>query len=317
MYEHTQPENYWYTAVYDELIWAVVYPLKDNSSLILFLDKNGCIFESLGYPSWDKTIEAMFINGFTKYADDEAKQRLTPPAPPFKEMNTLNELMTFFKESWIEPTIEDGTSPKTDWDSRYTNKSLPTLLKKYSAALKYILWTMALMLGISGYAYFTEPDGIVVNTEGKIAGNFNKIREVVQGAKFWEVQLLAVNKSIATNQEAISTGNYKNDFDTLVTIEDDDESFSLDELEKSMEKVIFGEHYKTILNDPAIHSLRSEAKQLHAKASALEYEARQIAMRKFNELSTTKLISNLQKIKTHCASPHPLDHISALLRWSP
>lgn len=299
MYENTQPENYWYTSVHDQPIWAVVYPLKDDSSLILFLDENGFIFESLDYPSWKRTTEAMFINGFTRYIDDEAKQQRTPPVPPFKEMNTLNELMTFFKESWIEPTIEDGTSPKTDWDSSYTNNSLPNLLKRYSAAVKYILWTMALMLGISGYAYFTEPDGIVVTTEGKIEGNFNQIRKFVQGAKFWEGQLLAVNKSIATNQEAISTGNYKNDFDTLDHLEEDDESFSLNELGKSIEKVIFGEYYKTILNDPAIHSLRSEAKQLHAKASVLEYEARQIAMRKFNELSTTKLISNLLKIKAH------------------
>ena len=301
MYEHTQPNNYWYTAVHDKLVWAVIYPLKDDSSLILFLDEKGYNFESLDYPSWERSADAMFINGFTRYVDDEeAKQCIIPPSPPFKETSTLDELMIFFKENWIEPTFEDGTMPKTDWDSSYTNNSANpyVLLKKYSPTFKYALWSLTLLLAICGYAYFTEPDGIVINTEGKIDGNFNQIREFVQRTKFWENQLLKVNKSIATSQKAISTGDYNTNFDSLSHLEDEDESFSLDDFNENLEKVIFGEHYKTIMNDNTIQSLRLEAKQLYTRADALEWEARQIAMTKFNELSTTARIAELRRIKT-------------------
>jgi len=311
MYENTQPENYWYTAVYDELIWAVVYPLQDDSSFILFLDENGFIFESLDYSSWERTTEAMVINGFTRYVDDKAKHQLTPPVPPFKETDTLNELMAFFKESWIEPTLKDGVTPKTilDKDIDFSGfhspdtQGSPSYFEKALPKLKYSFWALALILSAVGYAYFTEPSEIVVTTDGKIEGNLNNVRAFVQQDRFWKTQLAFVNKSIALNQALLSEKTNETTFDRANDSNDEDEFLSVSDLIAITESTnlpeVVGDYYDEIKNNPEIEALRTKAKQLHLEADALDRKANQIAISIFMKLSAQKALANLKTIKAH------------------
>jgi len=44
-----------------------------------------------------------------------------------------------------------------------------------------------------GYIYFSEPETIVINEKGKCKGLINKSRALLQGDKFWELQLKMAN----------------------------------------------------------------------------------------------------------------------------
>ncbi len=298
MDDYTQPENYWYAIVYGKLIWAVLYPLKDNSSIILFLDENGFDFESLDYP-WEKSKEALSINGFTQYIEDEeVKKHIYLPSSPFRKADSITDAMIFFKEAWMEPPLGDGTTPKTDWDANHSNNGrLPFNLLRYLPILKYALWTLTLAFAVTGYAYFTGPDGLVVTIEGEIEGSFNNVRAFVQNDVFWKAQHALVNKSILINQTALASGEY-DDFQYLKGFENEDEPFSTNDIVSTIESIIFGEYYDEIKNNSDIIVLRSKAKLLHEEADDLEEEASQIALKIFNELSTKKTIADLLTIKS-------------------
>ena len=44
-----------------------------------------------------------------------------------------------------------------------------------------------------GYIYFSKPDAVVINEKGKVEGLVNKGRVILQGDKFWELQLKLAN----------------------------------------------------------------------------------------------------------------------------
>jgi hypothetical protein len=44
-----------------------------------------------------------------------------------------------------------------------------------------------------GYIYFSKPDEVVINEKGKCEGLINKARALLQGNKFWELQLKMAN----------------------------------------------------------------------------------------------------------------------------
>jgi hypothetical protein len=49
------------------------------------------------------------------------------------------------------------------------------------------------ILILVGYIYFSHPEKIVINEKGKVEGLLNKGRAVLQGDKFWELQLKIAN----------------------------------------------------------------------------------------------------------------------------
>jgi flagellar biosynthesis GTPase FlhF len=55
----------------------------------------------------------------------------------------------------------------------------------------------AMVLLIIGLILFVPPNDVVVSPSGQIHGNINRIREAVLGERFWEKQLLEVQKDIA------------------------------------------------------------------------------------------------------------------------
>lgn len=48
---------------------------------------------------------------------------------------------------------------------------------------------------LGGYIYFSKPDGVVVNENGNCEGLVNKARALLQGDKFWRLQLKMANDS--------------------------------------------------------------------------------------------------------------------------
>jgi hypothetical protein len=44
-----------------------------------------------------------------------------------------------------------------------------------------------------GYIYFSKPDSVVINEKGKCEGIVNKARAILQGDKFWKLQLKMAN----------------------------------------------------------------------------------------------------------------------------
>jgi len=52
---------------------------------------------------------------------------------------------------------------------------------------------------LCSYLFFTNPDGMVINEEGKIEGLFNKGRANLQKGKFWMLQFERVNKKYKEN----------------------------------------------------------------------------------------------------------------------
>ena len=44
-----------------------------------------------------------------------------------------------------------------------------------------------------GYIYFSSPDAVVINEKGKCEGLINKARAILQGDKFWKLQLKMAN----------------------------------------------------------------------------------------------------------------------------
>jgi hypothetical protein len=44
-----------------------------------------------------------------------------------------------------------------------------------------------------GYVYFSKPDSVVINEKGKCEGIVNKARAILQGDKFWKLQLKMAN----------------------------------------------------------------------------------------------------------------------------
>ena len=67
--------------------------------------------------------------------------------------------------------------------------------------MQRVLMTIAVIVILGCYFYFTKPDSVVINEKGKVAGWVNKTRALVQGKKFWKSQLKMANeiynKSIA------------------------------------------------------------------------------------------------------------------------
>jgi hypothetical protein len=45
-----------------------------------------------------------------------------------------------------------------------------------------------------GYLYFSKPDSVVINEKGRCEGIINKGRALLQGKKFWELQLKMANE---------------------------------------------------------------------------------------------------------------------------
>jgi hypothetical protein len=43
------------------------------------------------------------------------------------------------------------------------------------------------------WLYFSKPDKVVINEKGKVEGLVNKARELIQGDKFWKLQLIMAN----------------------------------------------------------------------------------------------------------------------------
>jgi hypothetical protein len=46
---------------------------------------------------------------------------------------------------------------------------------------------------LCGYIYFSKPDKVVINEKGKVEGLLNKGRALLQGDKFWKLQLKLAN----------------------------------------------------------------------------------------------------------------------------
>ena len=46
---------------------------------------------------------------------------------------------------------------------------------------------------LCGYIYFSRPDKVVINEKGNVEGLLNKGRALLQGDKFWELQLKLAN----------------------------------------------------------------------------------------------------------------------------
>lgn len=61
---------------------------------------------------------------------------------------------------------------------------------------KFILFVTIILCS---YLYFTNPDGVVINEEGKIEGLFNKGRANLQIGTFWKLQLERSNKKYNEN----------------------------------------------------------------------------------------------------------------------
>ena len=51
------------------------------------------------------------------------------------------------------------------------------------------------VLILFGYLYFSKPDSVVIDEKGKCEGIINKGRALVQGKKFWELQLKLANEA--------------------------------------------------------------------------------------------------------------------------
>ena len=47
------------------------------------------------------------------------------------------------------------------------------------------------------YLFFSPPDGVVADHNGKLAGVFNDARALLQGERFWEQQLIEVNNMLS------------------------------------------------------------------------------------------------------------------------
>jgi hypothetical protein len=52
-----------------------------------------------------------------------------------------------------------------------------------------------------GYLYFSKPDTVVINEKGKCEGLINKARALLQGDKFWKLQLKMANEIYSKSLE--------------------------------------------------------------------------------------------------------------------
>jgi hypothetical protein len=53
--------------------------------------------------------------------------------------------------------------------------------------------TIIILIIFCGYIYFSKPDTVVINEKGRCEGLINKARALLQGNKFWELQLKMAN----------------------------------------------------------------------------------------------------------------------------
>jgi hypothetical protein len=50
------------------------------------------------------------------------------------------------------------------------------------------------LLIFTAYVFFSKPDSVVVNEKGKVEGLVNKARSLLQGERFWKLQLKMANE---------------------------------------------------------------------------------------------------------------------------
>jgi hypothetical protein len=62
------------------------------------------------------------------------------------------------------------------------------------------IFVLSVLIILGGYLYFSNPDAVVISEKGKVEGVINKARAMVQGDRFWKLQLKRAtelyNKSI-------------------------------------------------------------------------------------------------------------------------
>ena len=57
------------------------------------------------------------------------------------------------------------------------------------------------MMIFCGYIYFSKPETVVINEKGKCEGLINKARALLQGDKFWKLQLKMANEIYSKSLE--------------------------------------------------------------------------------------------------------------------
>jgi hypothetical protein len=60
--------------------------------------------------------------------------------------------------------------------------------------MKKAIIAVSVLLIFGGYFYLSKPDKIVINEKGKVAGLENKARMLLQGSRFWALQLRLANE---------------------------------------------------------------------------------------------------------------------------
>jgi hypothetical protein len=63
------------------------------------------------------------------------------------------------------------------------------------------VFILVVLIILSGYLYLSGPDTVVINEKGRVEGLLNKGRALIQGDKFWELQLKLANDRYSKSLE--------------------------------------------------------------------------------------------------------------------
>lgn len=97
--------DYWFKAV--EMLqqnWALIDPNLAGGVTVWFIGDRSDVFDQMEFPSEDAAAEALFHNGFARYADDlKFQEFIHPPQPPFSRRPHPNGPIYSSGRFWSHP----------------------------------------------------------------------------------------------------------------------------------------------------------------------------------------------------------------------
>lgn len=94
--------DYWFKVV--EMLqqnWALIEP-SQAGSIVYFIDDASRIFDQMEFSEVSEAKRQLLVNGFRRYAEDnEAKDFITPPSPPFHTSTHSNGGIYSSGKFWV------------------------------------------------------------------------------------------------------------------------------------------------------------------------------------------------------------------------
>ena len=94
--------NYWFKiSEFLQTDWALIDENDDGTASVRFITDSSAVFDELHFTTLEAAVKGLLANGFDIfYINDEVKDVLVPPKPPFKRKTDQRSPIYSSKKFW-------------------------------------------------------------------------------------------------------------------------------------------------------------------------------------------------------------------------